>query len=499
MIDWRIERLYNIFMRPLFWLPLAAVLLSIASLLDVPMFNDEGVWAYIGRIWADHGLLPYTGAIENKATGIYMLYALGHKLFGFNIWFPRLAALISILFTGEIIRRLTKKLSGSRRAGIIAMAIFLLAMPLNIVDGASAETETFMNLWRVFTFLLVLIAFERPVKERYGWILLSGATFAFAIAFKQLAITDGLPLLVFFYFLHEKKVRLMIPALLTFAAGALTGTVISLVPYLISGGKIPDYIDGAWIILTQSGSSPPGLVARASGFLRHFFLEHLFLFTVGLLGYLALWKRMRTYLPLAVPLLVWALTDFAAYNADGWYLGHHFKVFLPSWAIIFGSVADYALTQMRLAGAAEADAKLPFVVLISILLIFFVPFNREYYQNVRKYIKGNVHDYGWRDLGLYAKELTQPGDYIYVWGFHIGPTYYYSDRLAPSRYFSEPFLGRPGALEEVQNDLAKHAPQLIMVPQEKFPLPEWLGTYIDERYKLLEERNGHSIYLRAGT
>ena len=39
-----------------------------------------------------------------------------------------------------------------------------------------------------------------------------------------------------------------------------------------------------------------------------FFLEPLFLFSVGLLGYLALWKRMKLYLPLALPLLVWALT-----------------------------------------------------------------------------------------------------------------------------------------------------------------------------------------------
>src|SRR3989338_629815 len=500
MSQGRVGQLYRLFLKPIFWLVLAAVLLAVSSLLDVPMFNDEGVWAYIGRIWADHGLLPYTGAIENKATGIYMLYALSHKLFGANIWFPRLVAIVSILLTGEIIRRLAKKLSGAARAGIIAMSIFLFTMPLGVVDGASAETETFMNLWRVLTFLLILSAFERPSKEHQWRVLLAGVFFSWAIAFKQLAITDGLPLLVFIYFLHEKKVRVTVSSLLIFVIGAVAGTIISLIPFLISGGTIPDYLDGAWIILTQSGSSPHGLVARVSGFFRHFFLEPLFFFSVGLLGYLALWKRMKVYLPLAVPLLVWALTDFIAYNADGWYLGHHFKVFIPSWAVIFGIVAHYVLENLHIRSENTEQKIAPqslFVVLMSILIIFFIPFNREYYQNVRKYIKGNVHDHRLRDLGLYAKQLTAPGDYIYVWGFHIGPTYYYSARLPPSRYFSEPFLGRPGALAEVQSDLGRNVPKLIIVLEEKFPLPEWLRSYIDERYELLEERSGHSIFVKS--
>src|SRR3989338_4391947 len=135
MFTRRIEQLSYLFSKPLFWIGLSAVLLVVSSLLDVPMFNDEGVWAYIGRIWADQGLLPYTGAIENKATGIYMLYALSHKLFGANIWFPRLVAIVSILLTGEIIRRLAKKLSCSARAGLIAMAIFLFTIPLGGVAG----------------------------------------------------------------------------------------------------------------------------------------------------------------------------------------------------------------------------------------------------------------------------------------------------------------------------------------------------------------------------
>jgi hypothetical protein len=495
----RIEKINKFFMNPLFWIILSAILLLVMSMLGVPMTNDEGVWAYIGRIWADHGLLPYTGAIENKATGIYMLYGLSHKLFGLNIWFPRLVALLSILLTGEFIRRITKKLCNSDRAAIIAMVVFLLTMSLQIVDGAFAETETFMNLFRALTFLLVLVTFEKSKEKQDIWILSAGFAFAWAISFKQLAVTDGLPLLFFFYFLNHKNTKQTIKYLIQFSFGTIIGLAVSLVPFLLSGGTISQYIDGAWIILTQSGSSPHSLVSRVSGFFRHFFQQHLSIFTMGLLGYLVLWKKMKQLVPLALPLLVWALADFAAYNADGWYLNHHFKVFLISWSIIFGIVVNYVIGKLRThreGSTHEQDQKLFFVVLIGILLVFLVLFEREYYQNVRKFIKGDVHDHKLRDLGYFARDLTEPGDYIYFWGFHIGPTYYYSERLSPSRYFSEPFLGRPGALEEVQADLLKNTPMLIFIPEEKFPIPAWLREFIDVRYKLLEERSGHTIFIK---
>lgn len=494
------EKMYKLFMNPFFWVITIIILLFFDSFLNIPMVNDEGVWAFIGRIWADHGLLPYTGAIENKATGIYMLYAVSHKLFGFNIWFPRLVAMVSIVFSGLLIRSITKRISGSSLAAVISMAVFFLVMPLPVVDGAYAETETFMNLFRLLAFFLVLVASTRPLKQKILWTFMAGISFAWAIAFKQLAITDGLPLIFFFIYLNREKIKDVFVQLGIFGLGVFFGTFLSLIPFLMTGGTISDYIDGAWVILTQSGSSPHSLISRISGFFAHFFKPQLAFFTMGMLGFLIMWKKMKNLVPLAIPLLVWVFMDFLAYNADGWYLNHHFKVFLPSWSIVFGIITYYLIRRIKTKRekvAEEDDQKFLFVVFISFLLIFFIPFETNYFQNVRKIVRGDIQDYSLRDLGLHVREITKPNDYIYIWGFHIGPTYYYSDRLSSSRYFSEPFLGRPGALNELKKDLLDKTPVLIIVPKEKFPLPKWFQDFIDEKYNFLEDRSGHTIYRLA--
>lgn len=485
-----LKKISNIFLNPGFLLLVGAILLVIASFTGAPMGNDEGVWAYIGRLWADHGILPYSGAIENKATGIYMVYALSHKFFGFNIWFPRLLATISILGTGGILYILTKKIA-NQRAAFFAMAMFLLTMPLASVDGPYAETESFMNLFRVGAFLLLLIAYD---KKREYWLILSGVSFAWAIAFKQLAVVDAIPLFFFHYILAEREWKMIVTNLFWTAVGLLVGTFVSLVPYLLSGGTIAYYIDGAWRILLQSGSSPPSIISRISGFFRHFFNVRLWWLTLGFFGFVAFRKRLDESTKFFIPLLAWVVSDFLAYNADGWYLDHHYKVFIPSWSIVFGITASIAIAHLS-ASRKELEEKYA-VVAVLMLLLFFAPFEPNYFQHIRKAIKGDVFDHSARELGLYLKDRTTPNQYVYVWGLHIGQIYYYSDRQAPSRYFSEPFLGRPGALDEIKRDMLDRKPEFILVPLER-PAPAWLQRMIEQRYHLIEERGGYSVYQRT--
>ncbi len=488
----------KILLSPWFILVLGAVLLTVAMLLGGPMGNDEGVWAYIGRIWADHGVLPYSGAIENKATGIFMLYAASQWLFGLNIWFPRLLAVLFTLGTGFFIYLLTKKF-GPKRAALFAMTIFILTMPLNSTDGTYAETEVFMNFFRILAFLFSLLAFEKPKRRLF--VALSGVAYGWAIAFKQLAVLDVIPLIAFHLVFVGKDWKRFLEHALWFVVGALGATGMSLVPYLLSGGTISNYIDGAWLILLRSGSSPATLVSRISGFFAHFFNVRLAFLALALLAYIISRKKLAAATPYTVPLLIWALTDFLAYNADGWYLEHHLKVFIPSWSIIFGLMIDYGLSRLRVhhgaPGRSTEDDQDALAILAMVgLLIFYIPFETNYYQNIRKNLRGDVFDTSLTDLGIYARHITKPGDYIYIWGLHIGPTYYYSNRLAPSRYFSEPFLGQPGALAEVEHDFVVHPPRFIFVPVDREPPSAWLEKIIQSGYHLRETKFGHNIYER---
>ena len=50
---------------------------------------DEAIWHYIGRNWFRHGMVPYSGGIDNKSPLIYIIYGISDLLFGINYWFPR--------------------------------------------------------------------------------------------------------------------------------------------------------------------------------------------------------------------------------------------------------------------------------------------------------------------------------------------------------------------------------------------------------------------------
>lgn len=474
---------------------IGVLLLAVASLLGVPMSNDEGVWGYIGRLWVEDGLLPYRGAIEQKTPFVYLVFALSHLLFDTNIWFPRLLAIAAVAASGLLIYAITRRLS-TNRAALFAMAIFLFIMPLSSVDGAFVETETFMNVFRLLAFLSI-VAWHTGERTARDWWAIGGAGvfYGLAVACKQIALIDAVPLLCFLLAKNGWQVRRVVPLAGVGILGALLGTLLSVAPLLLSGGTLADYVDGAWIILTQEGLSAGSLLTRVSGFFRHFFNVRLYFLSVGFFGFIVFFRRLRQTIAFATPMLVWAVTEFAAYNLQGFYLDHHYKAFIPSWSILFGVTLSFALDRLTVAGslkALEAQQRFFTVAVLLGLLVFYVPFETNYYHTVRKYFKG-IQDHSFRDLGLFLKDNTSSGDFVYHWGIHNGPVYYYADRNAPSRYFSAYFLKRPGALEEIHSDLQDHPPAFIVVPVELLP-PEWLDQFIADRYREEGVRYGHRVY-----
>lgn len=491
MDDRWLTRLHALFMNRLFLLAVGAGLLVVASL-GVPMGNDEGVWGYIGRIWVEDGLLPYSGAVEQKTPIVYLVFALSHLIFGTNLWFPRAMAIAAAAGSGLLVYDAAKRMS-TKRAAAIAMGVFILTMPLSSVDGPYVATETFMNLFRLLAFAL-LIRFGTGGERKPLLVFGAGVSYGLAIASKQIALLDAVPILCFLLAIDGRQYRTVARHCVFIAVGALAGTFLSILPLLLSGGTVLDYIDGAWIILTDSGITAATPVTRISGFFRHFFNVRLYFLSAGVIGYLAFYKQLKASVRYALPLLAWAAAEFAAYNAQGLYLDHHYKAFLPSFTIIFGITLDFVFTRLAVAGSAtaERDQRMFFVVAMLGLFLFYIPFETNYYHTVRKFAKG-LQDSSYRDLGLYLRDHTKEGDYVYHWGIHNGPIYYYSERNAPGRYFSSYFLKRPGAVQETQKDLAEHPPKFIVVPGELTP-PDWLQELLSVKYKFILGEYGHTIY-----
>ena len=470
---------------------IGTLLLSIVSFFDIPIGNDEGGWGYIGRAWADGQLLPYSGIADNKTPGIFYLNYLSYSLFGTNIWFLRLLALVSTVLTAFLIYLIGKHIANSRVA-VFSMAIFIFLMPLPAVDGSYAQTETFMNLFVAAAFYF-LISSEAGSKRMLA-VFLSGLCLGIAVAFRQSAVISIIPLLFTLSFLKHYDWKRFFTGAGVFFFGAITATALSILPYIFSGGQFTDYLNGAWLFFLRGdvGVVTGGLIHRLSGFATRFFGPEIFLPASSVLMLCVYFRKMRNSgIYFVVPLLVWALFDFFSYNLEGTYFPHHLKLLALSWSISFGFVADFFLRKFF----EERVFYGPFVV--AALFVFYVFFQNSYYATARAFMKGaSGHDF--RDIGAVIKNMTKRGDTIYAYGLHTGPIYYYSSRNSPSRYFETQQLAMPGALAELQANLLEKQPKIILTSLGETP-PPWLQTFVAEHYTAEAPQYGYAIYKNALT
>lgn len=481
--------LYRLVFNPISIVTLGILLLFIASFLDVPIGNDEGVWGYIGRAWVDDHLLPYSGIVDNKTPGIFYLNYISYSFFGANIWFLRLSALFAVIATAGLIYLFVNKMFNPR-AAIFSTALFVLLSPLPAFDGSYAQTETFMNLFVIAAFYFLNTIFANG--RRYTSFIISGILCGLAIAFRQNAIITIVPLAFNILFLEQYHFRRTLGGVGIFAAGAVAATGVSILPYLASGGQASDYLDGAWLSFLQKniGVVANGFLHRISGFFTHFFIPEMSILAFAVGWYFVFLKKIRSSgFVFAIPLFVWILADFFSYNLQGTYYAHHLKLLLLSWSICFGVVVDFFLGKLF-----PEDKKAGSVFFITALFVFYVIFQTSYYSQVRAALKGlNNHDF--RNAGLFVRDITKPGDTIYVYGAHTGPIYFYSGRNSPSRHFVTDFLQRPGALDELRAKLSAEKPNVILTLQNDSAIPMWLIEFLSDFYSRSVARYGYDIYI----
>src|SRR3978361_1052745 len=81
---------------------------------------DEAMWHYIGRNWFTHGLIPYSGGVDNKSPLIFAVFGLSDKLFGVNYWFPRLLSTTCQSIGIYYVYKIAKQVAG-HQAGMLAI------------------------------------------------------------------------------------------------------------------------------------------------------------------------------------------------------------------------------------------------------------------------------------------------------------------------------------------------------------------------------------------
>jgi hypothetical protein len=159
------ETIYRRELLPIYLILLLALMqVFIALLTNGFAFSaDESMWHYIGRNWFRHGLVPYSGGVDNKSPLIFAIFGLSDKLFGVNYWFPRLLGTVCQSIGIWYIYKIARQISGAR-AGLLAVSFYGLSVLWRGADGRYVSyTETYEVMFIIIAFYLFLSSSTKKV------------------------------------------------------------------------------------------------------------------------------------------------------------------------------------------------------------------------------------------------------------------------------------------------------------------------------------------------
>ena len=479
-------------------------LLLIASF-NGGMGNDEGMWNYIGRVWTN-GIPPYTGAVDGKPPGIFMLFAISNVLFGVNFWFPRILGILAMVITSMLIYLIGRQLYNPL-AGTFAMIMFGLTMAWELMDGAyAAQIESFMILFIALAFYSLIKS--QSAKESRAYIIsvfTSGFSMGIAISFKQIAIFSAVALFLFFLNLDSRTNKNIWRDSLILFAGTIFSIYISLIPLLLSGVTIADYWRGAWLILVEEGSRQGAMNTSIGSRIVEFFhiwrYSEMILFYPLVLLFIIQKKRIRDNNIPFFGIIFWVIWDFLAVNASGNYYGHQLKQLIPSLALASGIAISTYFQENWFKAPNKRKQTVQIIVIIGVLWFPYDTFSKTLYTKIIvPYIKNIRPSYNEplaKQLGTWIKENTESEDYVLVWTDNLNQTLAYSERKSPSRYFNPLYANTQSAKQELTNDVLNKPPKFILTSSNKGAIPEIEGI-INEFYKYKFSKSTYDIFERIG-
>ncbi|MBS1526332.1 MAG: glycosyltransferase family 39 protein [Bacteroidetes bacterium] len=407
---------------------------------------DESMWHYIGRNWFRHGLVPYSGGIDNKSPLIFAVFGLSDSLFGVNYFFPRIlgAAVesIGIYYLYKIAR-----IVAGERTGILAVSFYGLSLLWHTTGGKYVSyTETYEVTLIIVAFYYALNATDR--KEMFIGGLTAGIGFWFRI-------TAAFGIVAIFIALLLKHRRKIIP----FCAGVLSGILIIALICLLAGISFRDLLTYTIIDNFGPGSATDhNLAWRIHNLSAKFLYSGMVLFYLPVLLYIAQKKKIDT-------LVLWLMFAFIGINAVGIYDNVHLKEVLPALSV----TSACAITRFA------ATYKIFFKAIIVIVWIAFLPSLGEATANLKRLIgvqKDNPVIYcrepypipgegDRKKLGQWIKANSTRQQKVYVAGYGA-QVQAYSERISPTVYFNVTQTAL--AKQRFFKDMQANKPDMILVP-----------------------------------
>ncbi len=483
------------------WMPVALVIVSTALLavvgIALPTNNDEGVWLYIGKMWAQAGLRPYVDTFENKTPGIFYLFALASLFPGVGYFAGRVIALA--VSAGSALLLVTGlKRFHSRWAAIVGATCFSLANCWQFMQGALLNvTETYLIFFVLLAWYCLLRAWEkhRQTGAAMPWLLYAGIAMAAAINFKQIALTSwaAMAAALLLYGTARKDWRGLFSAFCAYGAGTLLGFLLFTLPLLLSGVSLKAYWEGAWLILALPGTASDASMTQRLYVALVKWTEpemRLFLPFIGYLLYL--FVRERPTRMLAAVFLIWLAFDFVGVNASGRYFGHHFKQILPPLSVLVGYTSgEFIQRQFR----GEDERRLALGVAFLLVVALFFPANAL--VNGMGHFASSKPDPA-QEIGLWVRQHSTEDDYVQMAGGPISQVLPFTGRRAPGPYFHHCVFELPGAHDGFLRDAELHPPRYVLFQDESDldPYP-WLQDWVRQHYEPVHTDDGFRIYERS--
>ncbi|HZY36800.1 MAG TPA: glycosyltransferase family 39 protein [Mucilaginibacter sp.] len=407
---------------------------------------DEAMWHYIGRNWFRHGLIPYSGGIDNKSPLIFAVFGLSDKLFGLNYWFPRLLGTLLQSIGLYYVYKIAKHISGDQ-AGKLAILFYGLSLLWHSTGGRFVSyTETYDVFFIIIAFYLYITA------QNNRSIFMSGFMAGIGLGFRLTAFFGIIT--IFIASLHKSKT-----ITLMFCAGVLTGIFFLALIGFIAGIDLHNVFTYALTDNFGHGSATDHPLSwRIENFSDKFFYSGVVLFYPVVLVYFFIKRKVDLF-------ALWLIFEFVGINMVGIYDTAHFKELLPSLTLISAFAVAWLINFYKL--------KIKYVALM--IGIIFFPNLSESLINAKKILSGvpdNIQAYcrkpfikldeGYcKRLGGWVRSNTTEGEMVLVAGYGA-QVQAYSERLSPTVYFN--VTQTPAAKKRFFQDFKLNKPVMILIP-----------------------------------
>ncbi len=401
-------------------MPLLIVVLSMLlaglvrlRLLQIPLERDEGGFAYIGQHLFSEVL--YTDLLDNKLPGLYGLYAIFIRLFGYNAAGIHLGLLVCNLSAIWLMYKLFGRIFNPW-AGAVAASVFALTSLSPNVYGFAAHANQLLMPFALGALILLDKGLQNRQILNIGW---AGLLLGLAFIIKQQVVMYGVFAGIWLLWLRLQE-RASTTQIFREMAAFTFGSLLPfglICLYFLAMGRFQNL--WLWVVELPVQLSRSDAIGDRWNVFRFYFskvLEHFeLIWGLAALGWLCLlsgaYEQRARVFGLLFPLfcLASALVGIAYYQ-------HYFVLCLPAVAMLTGISVDAIRTKFtENMGNKVAAALVVLLVLIPVLQ------NTDYYIRP-DFVKIHRQSYGMNpfpELQQVGEELgrrTLPGDQIGILG-----------------------------------------------------------------------------------